>query len=409
MHTHPDANTRQSQPRQGMSIWLRRGALLASAFVFLSLPSPLHATWVLTGSMNVARSSHSATLLQDGRVLVYGGYVDSQPTFTAELFNPATGTWTPTGGTFYARGAHQATLLPSGLVLVTGSAGKPEEMYNPATQGWYSVPPMLTPRTSHTATLLPDGRVLVAGGYNGTQHGNGLVECEIYDPATFTWTRTGSLSLGRFSHQATLLANGKVLVAGGFGPDLDVAFSAELFDPATGRWTRASGLFHSRGGMMFQLTSLNNGQAVLTGGLINDGSRRSLPSVEVYNPGTDGWYSAANLVYPCRYHAAARMLDGKVIITGGWDADREHPRIILKRSQTFNPNTLVWSVTQDMNHARAFHTLTVLKDGRVLAAGGDDALSYSHSLASAELLDPASTNPRTWPRPRPGGPVFTQD
>ncbi len=102
-------------------------------------------------------------------------------------------------------------------------------------------------RSSHTATALASGKVLVAGGYSGEPQSDlATGTAEMYDPAVGTWQPTGSLVTARLSHTATVLRNGKVLVAGGvkagggFSPDLA---SAELYDPATGRWT-ATGAMH---------------------------------------------------------------------------------------------------------------------------------------------------------------------
>ena len=95
---------------------------------------------------------------------------------------------------------------------------------------------MSTARDAHTATLLPNGKVLVAGGYNSTS--GYLSSAELYDPASGTWTATGSLSTARGYHTATLLPNGKVLVAGGYNSTSGYLSSAELYDPATGRGRR---------------------------------------------------------------------------------------------------------------------------------------------------------------------------
>src|ERR1051325_7686022 len=220
-----------------------------AVLLFLSyaavLAQPCAATplqWEDTGSLNVGREYHTATLFSDGRVLVAGGGTNGPEiypnpyTTSAELYDPVTGNWTVTGSLNYPRSLHTATLLPSGKVLVAGGSHFPAsaELYDPATGTWSVTGTLITPRYGyHTATLLPDGRVLVAGGrYN-------VASAELYNPATGTWTATGSLHTGRSDHTATLLLNGKVLVAGGMNQSFTFGAltSTELYDPATGTWT----------------------------------------------------------------------------------------------------------------------------------------------------------------------------
>src|SRR5262249_10298285 len=129
--------------------------------------------WSNTGSMNVARYEHTATILANGQVLVSGGANDTAILSSAELYNPSTGKWTFTGS-------------------------------------------MTVPRYGHDAVLLQDGRVLVAGGFPPTCCGTpGLASAELYNPATGTWTATGSMTTGRVDFTLTLLSDGKVLAAGG--------------------------------------------------------------------------------------------------------------------------------------------------------------------------------------------------
>ena len=211
--------------------------------------------WSYTGNLNTARAGHTATLLPSGKVLVAGGgnngFLNS-----AELYDPATGTWSVTGNLNLARLRFTATLLTNGKVLVAGgfTNGDPTntaELYDPATGAWSLTGNMNSPRAWHSATLLRNGNVLIVGGLDEGGYvafSSLLNSAELYDPRTGRWSVTGSLNtgLGHVVHTATLLQNGKVLVAGGsdeiYDPwtvdeEVDSALvSAELYDPSTGSW-----------------------------------------------------------------------------------------------------------------------------------------------------------------------------
>ena len=189
---------------------------------------PAGDTWSPTGTLQTNRSYHTATLLQDGRVLVAaGGSVACCIYFTsAELYNPATRTWATTGALQTARNQHTATLLRDGRVLVAGGLGvigssvdatlTSTELYSPTTGVWTSATGMHISRAGHSATLLHDGKVLVAGGW--TENAGSTSSAELYDPATGVWTPTGAMTTPRWRQTATLLPNGLVLVAGGWAP-----------------------------------------------------------------------------------------------------------------------------------------------------------------------------------------------
>ena len=124
---------------------------------------------VSTASLTVERAAHTATRLNDGRVLIVGGQNASGPLASAEIYDPATGTVLATGSLATPRTNHAATLLPNGFVLVTGGlgAGAPlasTEIFDPATSSFAAGPTMLSARSGHSATLLQDGRILLAGG-----------------------------------------------------------------------------------------------------------------------------------------------------------------------------------------------------------------------------------------------------
>ncbi|MDO8485346.1 MAG: kelch repeat-containing protein, partial [Candidatus Limnocylindrales bacterium] len=185
-----------------------------------------------------AHDFHTATLLSDGKVLVAGGVIndrfDGWVSASAELYDPGSGSWTATTDMIEARWSHTATLLPDGRVLVTGSyinSGESRasaELYDPNSGSWTATRNMGEGRGGHTATMLPDGRVLVAGGYSGYNgySMDSLASAELYDAGSGSWTATGDMAEARDGHTATLLPDGRVLVAGGRSSGGDALASA---------------------------------------------------------------------------------------------------------------------------------------------------------------------------------------
>lgn len=214
-------------------------------------PTPLTYAGVFapTGHMTHARYGRVATLLADGRVLITGGKNGSNEFAPPELDDPTCGTFTATGAMTAARHAYAATLLKDGRVLITGGEDRsgdqaaalhapgPAELYNPASGTFVATGPMAAARLAHTATLLADGRVLIAGGSIGGRSDDVLATAELYDPVTGTFRSTGTMTAARASSTATLLPNGRALVTGGTSADRGYARGPLRLhgDPAQGR------------------------------------------------------------------------------------------------------------------------------------------------------------------------------
>jgi hypothetical protein len=230
---------------------------------------------------------------------------------------------------------------------------------------WTLTNPMSLARSDHTATLLVDGRVLVAGGRNGSTI---YADAEIFDPVTGLWSPTGSMNLPRSSHTATLLPNGKVLVAGSNN-------SSELYDPLTGLWT-LSGVMNASHSS-HTATLLANGKVLVTGGAF------SLAIAELYDPNTGLWTSSGSLNTGRYNHTATLLTNGKVLITGGMDANSLTANK-LATSELYDPATGTWAFTSSMSEARTQHSSILLSNGNVLVAGGASSISSS----TAELYDP---------------------
>jgi len=346
--------------------------------------------------MVTTRAQHTATLLADGKVLVVGGYSsgsEPDPLATAELYDPGSGSWTATGEMIEGRWGHTATLLPDGRVLVTGgSTGNgllaSAELYDPGSGSWTAAADMIEGRYNHTATLLPDGKVLVAGGA-----GDGvLASAELYDPGRGSWTATTRMAEARLSHTATLLPDGRVLVAGGCcrGPlpeDFDSLASAELYDPVSGSWTATGGLIEPRGS--HSATLLPDGKVLVAGGSRSSHVPQPLASAELYDPSSGSWTATGNMG-GARQGTATLLLDGRVLAAGDSGYVQADGGYVQVSAELYDPGSGSWSATGKMIEARTYgHTATLLPDGRVLVTGGSDG-SRGLDLASAELYGPAS-------------------
>jgi N-acetylneuraminic acid mutarotase len=339
------------------------------------------------------RAQHTATLLADGKVLVVGGYssgAEPDPLATAELYDPGSGSWTATGEMIEGRWGHTATLLPDGRVLVTGGAPGNDllasaELYDPGSGSWAATADMIEGRGGHTATLLPDGRLLVTGGT-----GDGvLASAELYDPGRGSWTATTRMAEARLSHTATLLPDGRVLVAGGCcrGPvpeDFDSLASAELYDPVSGSWTATGGLIEPRDS--HSATLLPDGKVLVAGGSRSSHVPIPVASVELYDPGSGSWTATGNMI-GARQGTATLLLDGRVLAAGDSGYVQADGGYVQVSAELYDPGTGSWSATGKMIEARTYdHTATLLPDGRVLVAGGSDG-SRGLVLASTELYD----------------------
>jgi hypothetical protein len=236
----------------------------------------------------------TAVRLLDGRVLLAGGKIYNQggaPTATAEIYDPASGTFTFTGSMTTPRYSHSATLLPDGDVLIAGGSassvtGVPlatAELYNPINETFSAIGNMNTAHANHTATLLADGKVLVAGGSNQPSAARNSVTAvaELYDPATHTFTLTSAMQAAREFHQAVRLANGEVLVAGGDN-SLNVLASTEVYDPSTGIFETDATMEVSRDN--FTATLLDNGDVLVAGGLTGYTEAADTATAELYTP-----------------------------------------------------------------------------------------------------------------------------
>jgi hypothetical protein len=332
-----------------------------------------------TGSMAVPRSSgHTATRLPNGKVLVAG--LPDNGVINAEVYDPVAGTFSSTGDMVNGRSTHAATLLNNGMVLLTGGWHFQElataELYDPNTETFSSTAGLMTTaRAEHSSTLLNNGWVLLVGGLDGA--GNPLHTAELYDPTTGTFSPTGSMGTERRDHTATLLNNGKVLIVGGAAPitPQSIVPDAELYDPATGTFSPTGNMTSAR--WQHAATLLSDGKVLISGGIDSVGY---VATGELFDPATQSFTATTGVMGAARsYHTATLLPDGTVLIAGGISSTGE---LFSLTAETFNPNSGTFSPTGGMATERYFHTATLLQNGAVLVTGGQ---AGGYVLSSAEL------------------------
>lgn len=354
-----------------------------TAILNITVNDPATGSWAYTGSMVDVRMDHTATLLQNGKVLVAGGHTGRGDLASSETFDPTSGMWSATGNLVTRRSDHTATLLLNGKVLVVGGYSSDgvtgafignAELYDPATGVWTATGGLLAARNNHQATMLSNGKVLVSGG--GVGFGS-MSSTEIYDPSTGAWTSSGNMGIGREGHRATLLSNGKVLVSGGYDGSTYTQ-SAEIYDPASGLWASTGSMGIGRG--VHTSTMLPSGKVLVAAGYNSAGAFGTpLASAEIYDPQTGAWTSTGNLADTRWHHTATMLSNGKVIIIGG-NSLNGSADVVRATAEIYDPLTGTWSFTSTMHEGRATHTATLLQNGKVVVAG-DNGMSGLPSTA----------------------------
>jgi hypothetical protein len=282
---------------------------------------------------------------------------------------PAPAAWTTPGD--------PAVRLGNGRLLVV--SGAESALFEPVGAVWLAGPPLATVHDGHTLTLLADGRVLVAG-----------TAPEIYDPLANAWTATGPAT-ARSGHSATRLDDGTVLVTGGAHGGRPVR-AVERFDPATGTWKPVAPMTDARTG--HQAVKLENGRVLVIGGVsLTGGPRRATAYCELFDPATGAWTPAGELTTPRAGHTATLLPDQGVLVTGGdragVRADGTYSAASLDTTERFDPATGAWTAASPLPGPRTRHRAVVLRTGAVLLVAGTTGPGFTAGYRSVAVYDPA--------------------
>lgn len=315
-----------------------------------------------TAAANTPDYGAQLVLLRDGRVLDTNlQTIGTNPTI-AYIYDPSTNTWGTTASLTQTISWNSAVEMSDGSVMIMGGLSPCSTvacyqastyLYNPSTNAWSSTAPMSTARDSASATLLRNGKVLVAGG-NNSDSGIGLAyltSAELYDPTTRQWSSAGNMTFSRAGHTAVLLNDGRVLVVGGEGV------------PPAGTSKGFSGC-----------------------GVV---CPQFVATPEIYDPATNHWTTAAPIPNSYQQFAVTVLPTGKVLFTGAWDGSS--PTSDYSTNLLYDPVANTWSTAAPMLHPRRGQVVALLPTGNVLVEGGESA-------QSAEDLSAEEYNPftNTW-------------
>lgn len=290
------------------------------------------------------------------------------------------------------RGRFVALTAVAALTLsgCTGDPAPPAPAPPPVSAGLE----MLVSRASHTATLLPDGRALVAGGCaaDGCEDNERAQRSELYDPARGRFVEGPALTVPRAGHTATALGDGRVLLTGGYGGEGRAPHaSAEIFDPRTGAFAAVGRMAVARGA--HTATRLTDGRVLIAGGV--DG-RRALSTVELFDPATDSFTAAADLPAPLATHGAALLADGRVLVAGG-QAATGHGNSLVDTAFAYDLRVDRWTALGRLSVPKYKLAVAALPDGGAIVIGGQTADEAGARLATTELFDPRTGRFRAGP------------
>ena len=405
---------------------------MKSLLVYLSLlllPLTSRAQqWRFTGSMQHERFVFQMVPLQTGKILAIGGWDQNlNPEATCELYDPATETWSATGSLNVARAEARAVRLLDGRVALLGGETTSAysypvqttqvEIYDPATGVWSLAGNLQIGRQNTAAALLHDGTILMVDGLVGV---SGTMSCEIYDPSTQTSHLVASTSVARNYHDAITLLDGKVLVSGGRdgGAGSNYFNVAEIYDPATDTWTSTGSMAQAR--VKGVLAQFSDSVVIVAGG--RNTANSSAPGSEILDA-TGTWQSTAPLHKPCTWSANVLLPHDRLLMTGGavdgdWFSSTGTENILTSTCEWYDKYNTRWFYAPQMNKTRQKHEIgymsqtvnTDLPNEFVIVAGGlvnigDSSSTQTQVTPTCEILDIGETALKTYMAHQPSSGV----
>lgn len=347
-------------------------------------PIVVDPTWKAVSKMKSKRDAFALVPLGDGKALAIGGLGDFSATHSSvEVFDEATLAWTTRASMSRARFDHAAARLPDGRVLVTGgrAGGAPNatneaEIYDPKTDTWTAAAPMKLWRAGHMAVTTVSGKVLVVGGYE-TLSSPTYKSAELYDPATNTWSSAASPT-GAYAHTDMVrLDDGRVLVTG-------EGARTEIWDPVSDTWKLVGELGVARA--EHRLVVVPGGKVLAVGGRGPTPGDLPIASAEIFDPASGTWSAAPALTTKRAAPAAARAVDGTIVVTGGYTSDGS-TETFLASTEVFDPKTSTWSAGSPLSSGRRDAQTAVLPSGAVVFAGGGETVSVYLASDAADLYE----------------------
>jgi Galactose oxidase, central domain len=366
------------------------------------------------GSLATGRFAATATTLRDGHILIAGGYsfASRETLATAEIYVPGKG-FEPTGSLHLDRNFAAAALLYDGTVLIAGGFRQQfgtttsVERYDPRTGRFQPAGHLTLGRELFTATRLRDGRVLLAGGFS-TALNRTWNNADIYDPRSGRIRRAkGKMQEDRFGHDAVLLPDGRVLIAGGKRLKGDIGrSSAEVFDPLTETFAPTAGpMATDRDRLTLTLLKRPDGpptHVLVAGGKSSDPVLGR--TAELYDLATRTFTPVGTLLTDRMAHTATQLRDGRVLLVGGWSASENST---TRHTELYDPTTRRFLPAGDLATSRHDHITALLPDGSVLVAGGKQAEpGKTGSPRDAERFVLGAGRDREGTAGRPGAPTF---
>jgi hypothetical protein len=312
------------------------------------------------------------------------------------------GIWKFTGSMATSRRHAAMARLPDGRILVVGGTDttgvngtaktfySTAEIYNPATGTWTATGSLKTgARALHTLSLMWGGRTLITGGWNGKA---ALSSAEIYDQSKGTFSATGSMKYARSQHRATMLFDGRILITGGLDSSGNPIASAEIYNPATGTFSETKGGPMATARYAHRMSTVSDGKILITGGFGAGGA--ALATCELFDPdpASETFSPAISLGHVRGNHSATELPTGEVLIAGGNDGSG-----VLDSTELYDPDTNTFrpGPRPTLNQARQSHSAWVIPNGLVLISGGNNDPSIDWDiqmsfLSSAELYDLAT-------------------